>query len=454
MKDKKIRFKTFSFYDYTGIQEHLEKMASLGWMLEKYTPFYRIYRRIEPEKIHFSVVYFPAASELDPAPSENQHVFYDFCAQEGWKLAATMAQMQIFYNEQESPCPIETDASLQVKNIHTAAQKNFLFSHFVSLGTAFLWFCSYLLFLFIDPVESLFNNFRFFLNFSWLCLGILHSLELIDYFRWHKKARKAAESDGSFIPTKTRRKRIWIGISIAILFSLLSFSSFGIPYITIPVFLLFGIAIAAIIILIVELQDSFKRKKVPKEANVVLTTIISVILALIICGILSAFWLISLSLETKPAKSFYYKDHIYELYEDSLPLYLEDFSTVDYEGYSCHLETDNGIFLKRYRGSQQLFVKVQNAPSLEYEILTFHLPFFYDLCLKELAEQHEQEGTFVEIDTSLWGSDVKQVYQLYSDDEPVPVYLICWPDRIVDLDYSFELEDAQKQIIAEKLSEL
>ncbi len=35
MKDRKRRFETFSFYDRTGIEAHLKKMAEKGWMISR-----------------------------------------------------------------------------------------------------------------------------------------------------------------------------------------------------------------------------------------------------------------------------------------------------------------------------------------------------------------------------------------------------------------------------------
>ena len=103
MKNTKRCFVLFSFYDRTGIEAYLEKQAENGWMLDKTSAFGWHFHRIEPRKIHFSVVYFAKASAFDPEPSEAQLAFHDFCEHTGWKLAASNAQMQIFYNEAPNP---------------------------------------------------------------------------------------------------------------------------------------------------------------------------------------------------------------------------------------------------------------------------------------------------------------------------------------------------------------
>ena len=61
MSDKKRRLEAFSFYDHTGIEQHLERMAEKGWLVEK-VGYLWTYRRIEPQKLTFCVSYFPKAS--------------------------------------------------------------------------------------------------------------------------------------------------------------------------------------------------------------------------------------------------------------------------------------------------------------------------------------------------------------------------------------------------------
>ena len=55
MRDTKRRIEAFSFYDHTGIEAHLEKMAAKGWLLERMTGVGWVYRRIEPGRVKFTV---------------------------------------------------------------------------------------------------------------------------------------------------------------------------------------------------------------------------------------------------------------------------------------------------------------------------------------------------------------------------------------------------------------
>ena len=62
MKETKRRVELFSFYDRTGLEAHLARMAGRGWLWEKIGAFLWTYHKIEPRQLAFSVCYFPRAS--------------------------------------------------------------------------------------------------------------------------------------------------------------------------------------------------------------------------------------------------------------------------------------------------------------------------------------------------------------------------------------------------------
>lgn len=136
MKDKKRVLATVSFYDRSGLEKRLARMAENGWLLEGIGSLLWTYRRIEPKKLTFCVCWFPAASTFDPGPSEEQQTFYDFCEHTGWVLAGSYGQMQVFYNESPDPVPIETDPVMEVDAIHRAAKRTTLPSHLTLLALA------------------------------------------------------------------------------------------------------------------------------------------------------------------------------------------------------------------------------------------------------------------------------------------------------------------------------
>ena len=126
MKETKRQFNNFQIMEFEKIEKHLKKMAEKGWMLESIEGILWKYKKIEPKSLHFSVAFFPKAKAFEPGPSEEQQMMWEFCEKTGWILAAQNMQLQIFYNEAENPVPIETDATIQVENIHKTAKSNVL----------------------------------------------------------------------------------------------------------------------------------------------------------------------------------------------------------------------------------------------------------------------------------------------------------------------------------------
>lgn len=125
MRKTKTRLELFSFYDYCGIAAHLEEQVRKGWMLVKIGSMGWKYQKTSPREVKFAVTYCSEASAYDPGPSEEQLTLQEYCAQAGWQLAASNAQMQIFWHEDPNATPLETDAVWQVENIHASAKKQF-----------------------------------------------------------------------------------------------------------------------------------------------------------------------------------------------------------------------------------------------------------------------------------------------------------------------------------------
>lgn len=64
--NKKRELNLYAFYDHTGLERHLEKMAANGWMLESVGTYALRYRRCEPKKLRFAVVYYPKTTAFVP----------------------------------------------------------------------------------------------------------------------------------------------------------------------------------------------------------------------------------------------------------------------------------------------------------------------------------------------------------------------------------------------------
>lgn len=164
---------TYTLYDHSRIEAHLGKMTKKGWLLESIGPGGWRYRRIEPQALRFSVVYFPKTSQFAPIPSEELETFRDYCASAGWTFAADSAQMQVFYTEDENAVPIETDPAVELSNIRRSIRRTIVPLYLLLLLEVLLHGGTYLQQLQNDAVDVLSSSIRLvsmagLLPWSWL----------------------------------------------------------------------------------------------------------------------------------------------------------------------------------------------------------------------------------------------------------------------------------------------
>ena len=321
MKDTKRKIMPFTFYDRTGIERKLEAQAEKGWLFEKCSAAGWIYRRIEPAKIHFSVVYFPAADPFDPHPSEKQVRFQEFCEHTGWELIASNAQMQIFCNRRENPIPIETDPVIEVENIHKSVKKT-MFPAYISnlvlavmqIGLAaqrFSW----------DPLSELLSLPAMLATLFW-CLDVVFWTILLGmYFCWFLKAKKAA-TDGQFLETKSTDAFQFVMLGTTTLALICMYLSFG-SWSTALVGILMVAGILALTGVMVWISNRMKQRNVSAKTNRFITYAFAVVMSLVLCG--GVIWLVvSIRMEENDkavqAETYEYNGWTYYVYNDPIPL--------------------------------------------------------------------------------------------------------------------------------------
>ena len=462
MRNTKYKTHFYSMFDHTGIRKCLEKMAANGWMLEKTGTFLWKYRRIEPKNIHFAVNYFPKASEFASEPSEEQKTLIEFCEQAGWKLAGTVAQMQIFYNEEENPVPLETDAAVQVEIISKAMKSSFLPAQILLLIVGILQMVMFFSRFFANPILILADNMNLFGGLCWLMAMILCGTDIINYFTWLKKARAAAERDGSFVETRSFPV-LQLGVLVIMFVFLI-----GAPLLDgdkrqfIVSVWIAGYAI--ILIGGVNLVKQFlKRRKASAGLTRTLTFLASFGLAFgLMFGTTKLVFDYANDLEAKEegVETYEHRGMTWEIHHDELPLIIEDFIDVDYEEYSYEMDVSETILAATYEATQRPRMDALDYPDLDYTITKIKAPLFYNICFEKLhkpqiwerANAHVEEeyrqyyGT---IDAQVWQADA--AYREYTGTQPWNNYLICWGNKIVEISFPEEPTEAQIAIVAEKL---
>lgn len=452
MKDRKWDFIPFSCYDRTGMERHLEQRAAQGWLLERISNFGWYYRRIEPRQIHFTVTHYLRASQFDPEPTEEQREFHDFCLRSGWRLAASSGQMQVFYNEEPDPVPIDTEPALELERIGKMMKRVLPFQ-FILLAIGFCMGGSWLWSLTHRPIDLLSSAYNLATGAIWLMLFLWCAADLFRYFTWRYKAKKAAPL-GEFVPTKGCHKLMLAMLAVTVLsFAYLLLADRKPGFRLVMLLILAGYAL--LFLVVNGVKGYLKRRKASRALNRGITLTVDVVLAFaLMVGIAAGLiWGIS----TGRISS------IEELIDP--PLSVEDLTGVEDDRYVTRRMADSTFLITQRDFYQHIYPDQRQAgeqlESLDYTIVDIHLPALYPWCVEELLHDRDDWSGEMEdgqpfyyqyqaIDPAPWGAE--RAYQLWAGGEPATTYLICWQGRIVELDPTFALTQEQTTIAAEKLA--
>ena len=216
MKDRKRQLENLAFYDKAAIEDRAACMAEKGWLVEQPGPYFWKYRRIEPKRLAVNVVYFPKASEFDPSPTEGQIQLEELCKRDGWILAARWGQMQIFYNEQKDPVPIETDPVIQVETVRAAMKKGMLPGQLLLAGLSVMQLMMLGWQLWESPVSFLSRPATAYMIPVWFLVLCAVLCELWGFLAWTRRAEKEAEN-GRFYGLRGNR-RLSLALALLALF--------------------------------------------------------------------------------------------------------------------------------------------------------------------------------------------------------------------------------------------
>ena len=465
MRKTKTRLELFSFYDHCGIAAHLEEQARKGWMLEKIGGMGWKYKKTEPRSVKFAVTYCSEASAYDPGPSEDLLNLLEYCDQAGWKLAASNAQMQVFWHEDPDATPLETDAVWQVENIHASAKKTVLRNQGWILALALLQMLVSVIRFVDGPVPAVTEMNSLFLVLCWADLMVLCLVEITSYVRWHRRAVEEAESSGILYPTRSHR--FLQG------FSLLLVTGGLLLWVGSPVgSRMFSITVASLIymgiliVLVHGCSNLLKKWKVSAQMNILITILVDVGLAIAMITCISALVIRNDWGVPKPVDTYEVHGITMRVYEDELPLQVEDLMDVTSEDYSRQLQTSKTFLAERYICDQEHRRDRQKQPDLNYTLVVCRAGWLTDHCwnswIKDLggirtesppiADHQVASGYYDWLkaeDPTPWGADA--VYRRYFEADPSATWLIRWGDTFVKLRFDEELTDGQKAVIGKLL---
>ncbi len=472
MKDIKRTHAYFKFYDRSKMQAYFEKMAEKGWLLTQSTDFSWNFRRIEPKKLRFSVVYFPKESMFAADVSERLSRFHDFCDHTGWKLASTNGQVQFFYNETEDPVPIETDAVLEVENIHQATKKRFLPGYAIELALAIFNLVLQILQCIKNPISYLSSWGNLIYALCWCIICILALTELTGYYFWHRKAKRTAREENRFRePGSHPEHMIFIIPTLFLGFGIYIADHIG-QGLAFPAALATGgiLLLACVITLFcfLGLMRLLKKCKLPawvtRIASPLGATVICFLIMFPLMGfVINRFTAGARQRARETAVAYEYNDHTFYAYQDELPLTVSDLTETGYTEYSRVCTSSETVFLSSLEGQEKPRKNALWEPSLEYRIVQVKLPFLYDLCFNTMVQNLAHNmGTpdpmphaWIQArttDASPWGADT--VYRLFLGGEPQNRYLICYENVIVEMDFDWAVTAEQMRKVSETVQNL
>ena len=460
MRETKRCIPKFTFYDKAGIRKYLEEQAERGWMLEKISVNW-VFRRIEPRKLRFSVTYFPKKSVFEAEGSEEQRLFWDFCEHAGWKLAATNEQMQIFYNEKEDPVPIETDAVMEVEKVHQSAKKSYVFPYILLLASWLLQVGMNLQRFGRDPLGTLADNAVLFLLLGGTLFAVYVIREIVRYFLWYKKAKRAAEESGRFVPAEGGGRVLSLLPYCAIFFILLEMfflSSSRLARVFFYMLLMVGFLTA----LIAGVSGWMKRKGVSAAVNRLTVIVIGIGFTIVTTQGMFLMVIRGNFSHGGRSETYEYEGRTYEAGRDELPLTVEDLLQGEFDGdprerYSYELTKKESFVLTRIEARQMPRRDAGNLPAMRYTVTKIKLPFLYDWCLRAVKDsyfysrEYNGEASYHELrgmDAAPWGAD--EAYRVYRDKEAEKEYVVCYGNVIVEVNTEWELTEGQMGIVGEK----
>lgn len=445
----------FAFYDRAKIVQTLERMSEQGWVLEKPGAFYWKYRQAEPKHRHVSVLYVSDASEFNSGPTRSQELLEELGTADGWTLVASWGQMQIYYSEESDPAPMETDPATQVEAVHRAMAKGGIQGAWLHLADGVLMEALILWQLCRDPVMVLSQGFMLWLLPDGLLMILSALIDLVGWRLWYRKAVAAAER-GVYLEVWNFRAVSWILSTASVLvlgLTLLGFAGrIGLLVIAlIPVLLTH--------VLVSRLMDFCRKRGYSKRANLAVTLSAAVACTLLAIGIM-AFAVIHFHVleASKPVGTYQKYGREWDVYQDDLPLRLEDFEVLPETDWSLEKRGRGTFLVSSYDYLQWPLSEQKDLFELRYTMTDVKLPALYDLCRNSILQSQQDEvqhgevllvNHYEPINAADWGAEA--AWQLRWDDSMLEKYVLCYGNRIVELDLVDAPTAQQRQLIAERL---
>ena len=400
----------FAFYDHTGMSCHLEKMARRGWMVDKLGNFLWRYRAIEPQRLRFSIVYFPEVTGFEPGTPEGHQKMEELCDGTGWQLAATAGKFQAYFNEEPDPVELETDPVVQVAVIHRTMKKSLIPAYLLLIVAAL--FNLYTQFEMLKSSGSAHYSglVYYFSSVSWMMLPCwfllmgIYLLELSRYFLWYRRAKRRAE-DGLHTPSVNSLGTQLSVYALLLLLIASWFTTSQMGNIVLPVLGILTAATAAAVLT----SRLLRKKGVSAGVNRAVTMAVAMLLSLgLVHG--TTFALLKRNREL-------------EQQNEHAPLRAEDLGwAADDSGFN--LETQSSPLITRLYCTERIGGYTADRKYLEYIVADIRFKPLLQPCLENFLGE-----AAVEQDAALWQAD--QAWEVKAKYFTERSYVLRWENRLV-----------------------
>ena len=439
MKETKKEINIYSYYDCTGIENHLKKMAEKGWMLEEITGRNWKYRRIEPRSMSFFVSYYPQKVSFDDTSAERLK-YIDENSVAGWKFVTHVGKMHIFCNESENPVPLHTDAAERVKEIHRFAKTNMILENLFLLAVAVAVTTFFTFRFFEKPIDTMSDAAYIFWSVPFAIPLSIYSI--FKYLFWYFKAKKAAE-DGLFTDTKCIFCYANFYVPLYFTAATLKIYTFLSPYQMVFGVIAFVLAIGMWFIF-KALRKSIAEKDIADEKKKMHTTLAAVgLIAVLVAGSIGIYSLFPARSEkiTLPGGK---TTEVY--FDKNLPVNLEDL--IDTKGRVSKYKSFEWLgFASVTETSQSAWNENGDEFFFSCDVYRIHLMPVYDACVSEMQNMFKER--YVKVDPEPWGAD--KVYRIKYKDGFGNRFIICIDNVIAEIYMTLPPDETQMSVISEKL---
>ncbi|UYZ36715.1 DUF2812 domain-containing protein [Clostridium beijerinckii] len=284
--DTKITFLIYSPYEYTAVEEYLKIMAKKGWLLTKIKgPFFR-FKKIEPQKIKYSVDVIGKISYYDSKKYNELLEYREYCSAAGWDFICQASEIQVFCSKENTEIvSIHTDETEKFEQVFKSSLRGRLSELFITILLIFNVYSQTT----YGTAYFLSSNFSIFIAFIGTLFISTNIIKLINLIVWSIRAKWKLKKYG-FTPYNTYRVLRIKNILISILSLLAIFST--------PLFLISDnldkensilplfITVITFIIIIFLLKEFIKKNNYSRNARITIN---------IACIFVFAFLLLSLT---------------------------------------------------------------------------------------------------------------------------------------------------------------